>query len=95
MKKGISKPLTATQTAELKTLAALPDDLMDTHEMPEQKDWSGARRGMFYRPVKQQLTLRLDADVIDWFKSHAPNGQGYQTTINSALRQYVDQHEQG
>jgi uncharacterized protein (DUF4415 family) len=95
MKKGSSKPLTAAQTAELKALAALPDDLIDTREMPEQKDWSGARRGMFYRPVKQQLTLRLDADVIDWFKSHAPNGQGYQTTINSALRQYVAQHEQG
>ncbi len=95
MKKGISKPSTAAQTAELKALAALPDDLIDTREMPEQKDWSGARRGMFYRPFKQQLTLRLDADVIDWFKSHAPSGQGYQTTINSALRQYVDQHEQG
>ena len=44
---------------------------------------------MFYRPLKQQLTLRLDADVIAWFKDHAPKGQGYQTNINRALREHV------
>jgi uncharacterized protein (DUF4415 family) len=40
-------------------------------------------------PLKQQLTLRLDADVIAWFKDHAPKGQGYQTNINRALREHV------
>lgn len=93
MKRGISKPLSAAQAADLKALAALPDDRIDTREAPEQTDWTGARRGLLYRPVKQQLTLRLDADVIDWFKSHAPDGQGYQTTINRALREYVDRRE--
>jgi uncharacterized protein (DUF4415 family) len=29
-------------------------------------DWSQAKRGLFYHPVKQQITLRLDADLIDW-----------------------------
>jgi uncharacterized protein (DUF4415 family) len=43
-----------------------------------------ARGAAFFRPVKKQLTLRLDADLVDWFKSHAPNGQVYQTVINSA-----------
>jgi uncharacterized protein (DUF4415 family) len=42
-------------------------------------DWSGAKRGLFYRPVKQQLTLRLDADVVAWFKTHAASDEGYQT----------------
>lgn len=53
-----------------------------------------AQRARFYRPVKQQITLRLDADVISWFKRHSddPNGQGYQTSINRALREYVEQH---
>jgi uncharacterized protein (DUF4415 family) len=93
MKKDNSESMTAEQKAELKALAMLPDDKIDTREMPEQRDWSGARRGLFFRPIKRQLTLRLDADVIEWFKTHAENGEGYQTNINSALREYVSQRE--
>jgi uncharacterized protein (DUF4415 family) len=93
MKKDISKPMTPKQTAELKALAALPEDQIDTRKLPEQRDWSAAQRGLFFRPVKKQLTLRLDSDLIAWFKSHAQKGQGYQTSINSALREYVAQHE--
>jgi len=92
MKKGSSNQLTPARQAELDTLAALPEDKIDTKEMPEVRDWSGARRGLFFRPIKQQLTLRIDADVIAWFKSHTPNGDGYQTSINRALREYVEQH---
>ena len=44
---------------------------------------------VFYRPVKQQLTLRLDADVVALFKSHTKSSEGYQTRINRALREYV------
>ncbi len=58
MKKRNSKSLTPRQQAELDALAALPDDRIDTREMPEVRDWSGAKRGLFYRPVKQQITLR-------------------------------------
>jgi uncharacterized protein (DUF4415 family) len=89
MKKGISKQLTRAQRAELKSLAALRDDAIDTSDTPELLDWSGARRGLFYRPVKQQLTLRLDADVVAWFKSHTSSNEGYQTRINRVLREYV------
>jgi uncharacterized protein (DUF4415 family) len=89
MKKGTSRPLTRAQLAELKSLAALPDDAIDTSDAPQLLDWSGARRGLFYRPVKQQLTLRLDADVIAWFKKHTTPDEGYQTRINRALREYV------
>ena len=95
MKRGSSKPLTKQQRAELDALAKLRDDQIDTREMPEIRDWTGAKRGVFYRPVKQQLTLRIDADVVAWFKDHAPNGEGYQTDINRALREYVEQHENG
>ena len=92
MKKEASK-LTAAQKAELDALAAMPENQINTVALPEQTDWSGARRGVFFRPVKKQLTLRLDADVIDWFKTHALNGEGYQTSINSALREYVAQRD--
>lgn len=89
MKKATSKRLTRTQASELNLLARLPDSAIDTADVPELLDWSGARRGLFYRPVKQQLTLRVDADVIAWFKKHATPNEGYQTRINRALRKYV------
>jgi uncharacterized protein (DUF4415 family) len=90
MRKGtITKRLTPEQRAELKSLAALRDDAIDTSDAPELPDWSGAKRGLFYRPVKQQLTLRLDADIVAWFKRHTTSNEGYQTRINRALREYV------
>ena len=91
MKKAISKRLTRGQRAELKSLAVLGDDAIDTSDAPELLDWSGAKRGLLYRPVKQQLTLRLDADVVAWFKNHTSSGEGYQTRINRALRNYVQE----
>ena len=93
MKKATSTKLTKRQKAELAALAALPDAAIDTSDNPEARDWSGARRGALYRPVKRQLTLRLDADLIDWFKRDAPAGRGYQTGINRALREYVEARE--
>lgn len=89
MKKVHSRPLTTKQRAELKALAQLSENDIDTETIPEVRDWSGAKRGVFYRPVKQQLTLRLDADVVAWFKKRAPRGKGYQSDINSALRTFV------
>jgi hypothetical protein len=50
MKKEISKRLTREQLAELKSLAALPDSAIDTSDAPELLDWSGAKRGVLYRP---------------------------------------------
>jgi len=89
MKKESSRPLTDKQSADLETLVALPDDQIDLSEIPDVRDCSGPRWGLFYRPLKQQLTLRLDADVVAWFKKRAPDGRGYQTDINRALREHV------
>ncbi len=92
MKKGISRRLTSAQRTEVESLAALPEDKIDTKDIPEVHDWSGAQRGLFYRPIKKQITLRLDADIIAWFKRNAPKGGRYQTNINRALREYVEGH---
>ncbi|ELR99731.1 BrnA antitoxin family protein [Gloeocapsa sp. PCC 73106] len=94
MKKETSKELTAKQKTQLEALAALPDDQINTDDIPEVQDWSGAKQGLFYRPLKLQITLQLDADLIDWFKTHHLEGEGYQTNINRALREYVNQHHQ-
>ena len=89
MKKGTSKELTEEQKTEIQALAALPDEEIDTSDVPEILDWSGAKRGLLYRPVKQQITLRLDADVVAWFRENAPGGRGYQTEINRVLREHA------
>ena len=88
MKKDISD-LPVDLQEQIRALEALPDDEIDTTDAPEILDWSDARRGVFYRPVKRQITLRLDADIIAWFKAHARDGRGYQTDINGALREHV------
>lgn len=90
MKTPSGKSLTPLQKAELAELAAMPEAEIDTSDAPDLSDWTGARRGLFYRPVKQQLTLRLDADLIAWFRDHATAAEGYQTCINRVLREYVE-----
>ena len=90
--KTSGRPLTPEQMHELTALAQLPDVAIDISDIPEIRDWSGAARGLFYRPVKQQLTLRLDADIVAWFKAHVRTNEGYQTRINRVLRDYVQRH---
>ena len=92
MRKRHSRPLTPDQQAELDVLAALPEKAIDTRDIPEVRNWSGARRGVFYRPVTRQITLQIDDDVIAWFKSQTREGERYQTKINRALREYVERH---
>jgi uncharacterized protein (DUF4415 family) len=77
------KKLTKIQAKDLATLRKMKDEDIDLSDIPEQLDWSNAVRGKFYRPVKQSLTIRLDADVVAWLRSQ---GRGYQTRINSLLR---------
>jgi uncharacterized protein (DUF4415 family) len=86
--KIVSHTTTALPDAErerLARLAALPDESIDTGDIPELSDeaWSAGVRGRFYRPVKQQITARIDADVLDWLKSQ---GKGYQGRLNAILR---------
>ncbi|MHA7685300.1 BrnA antitoxin family protein [Cupriavidus sp. PET2-C1] len=70
---------------ELAALAAKPETEIDLSDMPETTSahWVDAERGKFYRPIKQQLTVRLDADVLAWLKEQ---GEGYQTRMNAILR---------
>jgi len=86
VKRASGRALTAKQKRELAALAALPDDQIDTSDIPELPPgaWKDAVRGRFYRPVKQPISMRLDADVVAWLKKR---GKGYQTRVNSILRQ--------
>ncbi len=79
-------PLSAADRSELERLAAMPEDAIDTSDLPELDEafWQNAERGRFYRPVKESTTIRVDADVLHWLKS---KGRGYQTRINRILRE--------
>ena len=84
-------PLTEEQMERMKAIADIPDSEIDFSDIPELTDefFENAQEGMMYRLVTEQLTIRLDADILDWFKRHAKDGKGYQTDINKALRAYV------
>jgi uncharacterized protein (DUF4415 family) len=62
--------------------------------MRKEYDFSRAKRGPVVPvpPGKTRITIRLDDDLIEWFKGqvHAAGGGNYQTLINVALREYVD-----
>ncbi|MBU1664017.1 MAG: BrnA antitoxin family protein [Gammaproteobacteria bacterium] len=79
------KNVTESIRKELAALAAKPESEIDFSDIPAttEQDWQGASRGKFYRPIKQQLTVRIDADVLDWLKSQ---GKGYQSRLNEILR---------
>ena len=73
--------------AELAALRRKRDEEIDTSDIPEIQDWSGAVVGKFFRPIKEAVSIRLDADILAWFKDQ---GSGYQTRINEVLRQFVE-----
>jgi uncharacterized protein (DUF4415 family) len=85
-----NRALTDQETEELRKLEQLPDAEIDTSDIAEisEEQWRLARKGHLYRPIKQPVTIRLDADVVAWFKDHSA-GRGYQTGINNALREYI------
>jgi uncharacterized protein (DUF4415 family) len=78
-------PLTAQDRANLQALAARPDSEIDLSDAPEltEEQWKKGIRGHFYRPVKRQVTARVDADVLEWLKAQ---GKGYQSRMNAILR---------
>jgi len=57
---------------------------------PEQFAKAVVRKGLKPVKAKTQITLRLDTDVLNWFKAQ---GQGYQTSINSLLKAYKDANQ--
>lgn len=82
LKPPFTRPLTA------KELAALPDSEIDLSDIPETTDaWFAKARVVYPHERKQQLTMRFDTDVVDFFKA---TGRGYQTRMNEVLRTYVE-----
>lgn len=73
---------------EIENLKGRKPDLTDP-DAPEITNWENAVVGKFYRPIKKQITIRIDADILDWFKHAAKK---YQPLINDACREYMRLH---
>ena len=88
------KTISNKSQTDWKRVDAQTDENIDLSETPEISAEMFARamvrRGLKIAPRKTQLTLRVDSDVLDWYKQH---GAGYQTKINALLRAYMDAHQ--
>jgi uncharacterized protein (DUF4415 family) len=89
MKTEISSHLNAEQLARLERLSALADDALDTSDIPEVTDWTGAKRGVFFTGTEDKVAVGLDSDLVIWFESQSSPGEEPETRINQALRAYV------
>ena len=81
---NLPKP-TPGRSAELERLEAMPDEQIDTSDIPEltEAQLAEMQRKELYRPIKKQITMRVDADVLAWLKK---GGAGYQSRMNAILR---------
>jgi len=70
-------------------MEAIKDEDIDFSDIPPltEKFWENAVRNPFYRPVKKQVTLRIDADVLEWLKKKEE--KGYQSRLNALLRKVM------
>jgi uncharacterized protein (DUF4415 family) len=77
--------LTPKIKRELERLTAMGDEGIDFSDISEatEKFWKNAVRNPWYRPRKQQVTLRIDVDVLAWLRQQ---GKGYQSRLNALLR---------
>lgn len=85
------KSISQRSTTDWAKVDALKDEDIDLTDDPEATYEMFAkavvRKGLKPLPAKQQITLRLDEDVLTWFKQQ---GKGYQTRINQLLRAYME-----
>lgn len=98
MKMATIKKLSPEAQAALDAVRDRPDDQINRTDADcpptTEEDWKGAVRGALFRgkkPYKRSLTLRLDADVLEWFRQ---SGEGYQTRMNAALREFMSHHRE-
>ena len=64
---------------------------MRGYNMQENYDFTQGTRGPVVKTNKERVTIRLDADTLDWFRQQCTNGGSYQAMINDALRQHINQ----
>jgi uncharacterized protein (DUF4415 family) len=82
-------PACQARELSLDELAALPDEEIDSIDIPELGDEFFRNAKLVMPAGKRQVTLRIDAEVLDRFRA---KGKDYQTRMNAVLRTYVAAH---
>ena len=82
--------MSLSREQRLKKLDEINDKEIDYSDIPELDDTFWSNAVIAYPEKKKPVTLRLDADVLYWFRSL---GKGYQTRINSVLRSFYEAHK--
>jgi uncharacterized protein (DUF4415 family) len=91
MKRSATSKKSRTDWARFDSMRDEEIDLTDSPEIrPEMFARAIVRKGLKHIARKEQLTLRIDSDVLEWFRRQ---GQGYQTKINALLRAYMEAHK--
>jgi uncharacterized protein (DUF4415 family) len=93
MKTEISSKLSPEQFARLERLAALPDQAIDTSDIPEVRDWTGAKHGLFYTGPGDKVAIGVDPEVVAWFRFHSPAGEEYEKGINRILLEHITEEK--
>jgi predicted DNA binding CopG/RHH family protein len=82
------RKLPKAEAEQLKKLAAMPDEQIDTSDIPEFASFADGIRGRFYRPVTQSVTIRLNAPDVDAARRLSRlKGMPYQTYIKGLLHE--------
>jgi uncharacterized protein (DUF4415 family) len=82
----------AEMRRQLEAIDRIADDQIDFSDIPEMTEEDLSKPhwiGLFYRPGKKSVTIRLDEDMVKWFKNQ---GKGWQTRMNWVLRLYFASH---
>lgn len=86
----LTQPLSDEQKKRLTALKELPDEKIDCSDIAYQPNAQWTKAVGFNEKPKQQVTLRIDKDILDFFKK---TGKGYQTRLNAVLRTYMEAHK--
>ena len=89
-------PSSRKSASDIKRVAALRDTQIVVDDdapawTPEMFARAVVKRGLDAPPTKTLLSLRVDSDVVEWFRAQ---GRGYQSRMNALLRAYMDAHRQ-
>jgi uncharacterized protein (DUF4415 family) len=76
-----------SRAEQLKILMSMKDEDIDYSDAPASTPEELARMKLYLPPEKKSITVRVDTEVLQWFKDQQP--RGYQTLINAVLREYV------
>jgi uncharacterized protein (DUF4415 family) len=79
--------MTISRKKQLEILRKMSEEDIDYSDNPSATDEELGRVRVFIPPAKKTITIKLDLDVLEWFKKEQPIG--YQTLINAVLSEYV------